>query len=73
MQISVEIFSLIRENQHSRESNVSTPNNREDKQTQRRPQEERHLKMQLRVSALIYQFFKVITLAKYVLTLLELK
>ena len=29
--------------------------------------------MQLRVSALIHQFFKVITQAKYVLTILELK
>ena len=42
------------------------------KQTRRRRQRERALKMSLRVSAIISQLFQVITLAKCVLTILEL-
>ena len=44
---------------------------RELKQTRRRQKQERHLKMQLRVSAIIFQVFKVIMLGKCVLTILE--
>lgn len=47
-------------------------NNRVLKQTWRRRQRERHLKMQLRVSAILSQLFKVIRLAKCVLTIPEL-
>ena len=46
--------------------------NRELKQTRRRRQRERHLKMKLHVSAIISQLFKVIMLEKCVLTILEL-
>ena len=45
---------------------------RELKQTRRRRQRERHLKMKLHVSAIISQLFKVIMLEKCVLTILEL-
>ena len=45
---------------------------RELKQTRWRRKRERHLKMQLRVSAIIFQLFKVILLEKCVLTILEL-
>ena len=45
--------------------------NRELKQTRRRRKREGHLKMQLRVSAIIFQLFKVIMLEKYILTILE--
>ena len=45
---------------------------RELKQTRRRRKRERHLKMYLRVSAIIFQLFKVIMLEKCLLTVLEL-
>ena len=45
---------------------------RELKQTRRRRKRERHLKIQLNVSAIIFQLFKVILLEKCVLTILEL-
>ena len=45
---------------------------RELKQRRRRRQPERHLKMWLRVSAIIFQLFIVILLEKCVLTILEL-
>ena len=45
---------------------------RELKQTRRRRKRERHLKMWLRVSAIIFQLFRVIILSKCVLTILEL-
>ena len=45
---------------------------REFKQTRGRRQRERHLTMSLRVSAIISQLFKVITLAKCALTIVEL-
>ena len=45
---------------------------RELKQTRRRRKREPHLKMSLRVSAIIFQLFKVIMLEKCVLTILEL-
>ena len=41
------------------------------KQTRRRRKRKRHLKMQLRVSAIIFQLFRVIMLAKFVTTILE--
>ena len=47
-------------------------NNRELKQRQRRRQRKRLLKMWLRVSAIIFQLFKLIKLEKCVLTILEL-
>ena len=50
----------------------SAPKNREPKQTRRRRKGERHLKMWLRVSAIIFQLFKLIMLEKWVLTILEL-
>ena len=46
--------------------------NRELKQTRRRRKQERHLKMKLCVSAVIFQLFKIITLENCVLTILEL-
>ena len=46
--------------------------NRELKQTRRRRKRERHLKMQLRVSVIIFQLFKVIMFEKCILTTLEL-
>ena len=46
--------------------------NRELKQIRCRRQRERHLKMKLRFSAILSQLFKVIALAKCVLTILEL-
>ena len=46
--------------------------NREFKQTRRRRKQERHLKMKLCVSAVIFQLFKIITLENCVLTVLEL-
>ena len=45
---------------------------RELKQTRRRRKREPHLKMSLRVPAIIFQLFKVIMLEKCVLTILEL-
>ena len=45
---------------------------RELNQTRRRRKRERHLKIQLNVSAIIFQLFKVIFLEKCVLTILEL-
>ena len=45
--------------------------NRELKQTRRWRKREGHLKMQLRVSAIIFQLFKVLMLEKCVLTILE--
>ena len=45
---------------------------RELKQARRRRKRERHLKMWLRVSAIIFQLFKLIMLEKCVLTILEL-
>ena len=45
---------------------------RELKQTRRRRKRERHLKMWLRVSANIFQLFKLFMLEKCVLTILEL-
>ena len=45
---------------------------RELKQTRRRRKRKRHLKIQLRVSAIIFQLFKVILLEKCVLTILGL-
>ena len=45
---------------------------RELKQTRRRRKRERHLKMWLRVSAIIFQLFKLIMLEKCALTILEL-
>ena len=42
------------------------------KQTRRRRKRERHLKMWLRVSAIIFQIFKLIMLEKCLLTILEL-
>ena len=45
---------------------------REFRQTRRRRQRERHLKMSLRVSAIIPQLFKVAMLAKCILTIREL-
>ena len=47
-------------------------NERELKQRRRPQQRERHLKMEIRVSVIILQLFKVITLAKCFLTILEL-
>ena len=44
---------------------------RELKQTRRRRKREPHLKMSLRVSAIIFQLFKVIMVEKCVLTILE--
>ena len=49
-----------------------TLENRELKQRRRRRQRERHLKMWLRLSALIFQLFRLIMLEKCVLTILEL-
>ena len=46
--------------------------NRELKQPRRRRKRKRHLKMSLRVSAIIFQLFKVIMFEKCVLTILEL-
>ena len=46
--------------------------NRELKQTRRRRKRERHLKIWLRVSATIFQLFKLLMLEKCVLTILEL-
>ena len=46
--------------------------NRELKQTRRRRKRKRHLKMCLRVSAIIFKLFKLIMLEKCVLTILEL-
>ena len=46
--------------------------NRELKQTRCRRKRERHLKMELRVSVIIFQLFKLIMLEKCVLTILEL-
>ena len=46
--------------------------NRELKQPRRRRKRERHLKMSLRVSAIIFQLFKLIMFEKCVLTILEL-
>ena len=46
--------------------------NRELKQPRRRRKRERHLKMSLRVSAIIFQLFKVIMFEICVLTILEL-
>ena len=46
--------------------------NRELKQPRRRRKRERHLKMWLRVSAIIFQLFKLIMLEKCVPTILEL-
>ena len=43
------------------------------KQTRRRRKQERHLKMWLRVSAIIFQLFKLIVLEKCVLTILDLR
>ena len=45
---------------------------RELKQTRRRRKRERHLKMWLRVSAIIFQLFKLLILEKCALTILEL-
>ena len=45
---------------------------RDLKQTRRRRKRERHLKLWLRVSAIIFQLFKLIMLEKCVLTILEL-
>ena len=45
---------------------------RELKQTRRRRKRERHLKIKLRVSAMIFQLFKVILVEKCALTILEL-
>ena len=45
---------------------------RELKQPRRRRKRERHLKMSLRVSAIIFQLFKLIMFEKCVLTILEL-
>ena len=45
---------------------------RDLKQTRRRRKQERHLKMCLRVFAIIFQLFKLIMLEKCVLTILEL-
>ena len=47
-------------------------NIRQLKQPQRRRKRERHLKMSLCVSAIIFQLFKVMTFEKCVLTILEL-
>ena len=52
--------------------NVAVFSNRELKQTRRRRKRERHLEMSLRVSAIIFQLFKVIMFEKCVLTILEL-
>ena len=49
-----------------------TSRSRERKQTRRRRKRERHLKMLVRVSAIIFQLFKVIMFQKRVLTILEL-
>ena len=51
---------------------VRTCDIREFTQTRRRRQRERRLKMELLVSAIISQLFKAITVAKCVLTFLEL-
>ena len=45
--------------------------NRELKETRCRRKRERHLKMSLRVSAIIFQFFKVIMFQKCVLIILD--
>ena len=50
----------------------TSSDNKKFTQTRRRRQRERHLKMWLRVSAIISQFFKVTMLTKCVLTILEL-
>ena len=55
-----------------RYKNVAVFSNRELKQTRRRRKRERHLEMSLRVSAIIFQLFKVIMFEKCVLTILEL-
>ena len=47
------------------------PESRELKQPRRRRKRERHLKMSFRVSAIIFQLFKVIMFEKCVLTILE--
>ena len=51
---------------------IGSSRNRELKQPRRRRKRERHLKMSLRVSAIIFQLFKVIMFEKCVLTILEL-
>jgi len=51
---------------------IGTSDNRELKQTRRWRKRERHLKMWPRVSAIIFQLFKLIMLEKCVLTILEL-
>ena len=51
---------------------IDMKDNRELKQTRRRRKRERHLKMSPRVSATIFQLFKVIMLEKCVVTILEL-
>ena len=45
---------------------------RQLKQTRRRLKQKRHLRMYLRVSAIIFQLFKIIMLEKCILTILEL-
>ena len=55
-----------------RESVRNLPDIRELKQPRRRRKRDRHLKMWLRVSAIIFQLFKVIMFEKCVLTILEL-
>ena len=50
----------------------STQTIKELKQTRRRQKRERHLKMLLRVSAVVFQLFKVIMFEKCVRTILEL-
>ena len=49
-----------------------TVGSREFKQTRRRRQQERHMKMYFRISSIISELFKVIALAKCVQTILEL-
>ena len=53
-------------------SSVIVSDNRELKQPRRRRKRERHLKMSHRVSAIIFQLFKVIMFEKCVLTILKL-
>ena len=70
-----KIFALDRESGWRKCSSFAPPTStiiRELKQTRRRRKRERHLKMELRVSAIIFQLFKVIMLEKCVLTILEL-
>ena len=61
-------MNFFRKNRYDRYNDMET----RLKQTRRRRKQERHLKMKLCVSAVIFQLFKIITLENCVLTILEL-